>query len=301
MQIAFLGFGLIGGSIARAVRANPETKDWTMAAWSPSGEGPRKAAADRVIDAAEAKAEAVLRDADLIVLAGPATVVPSADRPSRRPLAQRSSGRDAIVTDVASTKAAIVERADAAGLWFVGGHPMAGRETAGYEASDADLFVDRPWVVVPGALAGQNDIERVTELADGVPGASSSRWTRRAHDRAVAAISHLPLIVAAALVEAVAIRPGDAKSRAAARAEWPVASGLAAGGWRDTTRVARGDPAMGAAIAVTNAAELGARLRDLRGVLDALAGRARPARRPRREGRDRHAWPRPRRSSRSHE
>ena len=47
MQIAFLGFGLIGGSIARAVRANPETKDWTMAAWSPSGEGPRKAAADR--------------------------------------------------------------------------------------------------------------------------------------------------------------------------------------------------------------------------------------------------------------
>ncbi len=91
----------------------------------------------------------------------------------------------------------------------------------------------------------------------------------RAHDRAVAAISHLPLIVAAALVEAVAIRPGDAKSRAAARAEWPVASGLAAGGWRDTTRVARGDPAMGAAIAVTNAAELGARLRDLRGVLDA--------------------------------
>jgi prephenate dehydrogenase len=70
-------------------------------------------------------------------------------------------------------------------------------------------------------------------------------------------------------VEAVAIRPGDAKSRAAARAEWPVAQDLAASGWRDTTRLAHGDPAMGAAIAVTNAAELGARLRDLRGVLDA--------------------------------
>ena len=267
MQIAFLGFGLIGGSIARAVRANPETKDWTMAAWSPSGEGPRKAAADLVIDAAEAKAEAVLRDADLIVLAGPATAC--------LPLIDRLAGRwrkiirpDAIVTDVASTKAAIVERADATGLWFVGGHPMAGVENVGYEASDAELFVDRPWVVIPGALAGQNDIERVTELVVACR-AKVVQMDAHAHDRAVAAISHLPLIVAAALVEAVAIRPGDAKSRAAARAEWPVASGLAAGGWRDTTRVARGDPAMGAAIAVTNAAELGARLRDLRGVLDA--------------------------------
>ena len=191
MQIAFLGFGLIGGSIARAVRANPETKDWTMAAWSPSGEGPRKAAADLVIDVAGAKAEAILRDADLIVLAGPAT--------SCLPLIDRLAGKwrtmirpDAIVTDVASTKKVIVERADAAGLWFVGGHPMAGREDVGYEASDADLFVDRPWVVVPGALAGESDIERVTELAVACR-ANVVRMDAAVHDRAVAAISHLPL------------------------------------------------------------------------------------------------------------
>jgi prephenate dehydrogenase len=267
MQVSFLGFGLIGGSIARAVRANPDTKDWTLAAWSPSGEGPRRAAADLVIDVAGAKAEAVLRDADLIVLAGPAT--------SCLPLIDKLAGRwrnvirpDAIVTDVASTKAMIVSRADAAGLWFVGGHPMAGRENAGYDASDAGLFVDRPWVVVPGALAGAGDIERVTELAEACR-AVVVTMNAAAHDRAVAAISHLPLIVAAALVEAVAIRPGNPKSRAAARADWPVASGLAASGWRDTTRLALGDPAMGAAIAVTNAAELGARLRDLRTVLDA--------------------------------
>src|SRR6478752_3549255 len=200
MQIAFLGFGLIGGSIARAVRANPETKDWTMSAWSPSGEGPRKAAADLVID-----------------VAGPAT--------SSLPLIDRLAGKwrtmirpDAIVTDVASTKKVIVERADAAGLWFVGGHPMAGQESVGYEASDADLFVDRPWVVVPGALAGESDIERVTELAVACR-ANVVRMDAAVHDRAVAAISHLPLILSAALVEAVAIRPGDAKSRAAARAE----------------------------------------------------------------------------------
>ncbi len=267
MQIAFLGFGLIGGSIARAVRANPESKDWTMAAWSPSGKGPRAAVEDGVIDVAGAKAEAVLREADLIVLGGPAT--------SCLPLIDRLAGKwrtvirpDAIVTDVASTKRAIVERADAAGLWFVGGHPMAGTENVGYEASDADLFVDRPWVVVPGALAGESDIERVTDLAAACR-AVVIQMDAAVHDRAVAAISHLPLIVSAALVEAVAIRPGNAASRAAARAEWPIAAGLAAGGWRDATRLALGDPAMGAAIAVTNAAELGARLRDMRAVLDA--------------------------------
>jgi prephenate dehydrogenase len=78
------------------------------------------------------------------------------------------------------------------------------------------------------------------------------------HDRAVAGISHLPLVVAAALAEAVAGRGPD----------WPTAASLAAGGWRDTTRVARGDPAMGAAILATNAPAVAARLRDLRNVLD---------------------------------
>lgn len=267
MEIAFLGFGLIGGSIARAVRANPDTKGWTMAAWSPSGKGPRKAADDGVIDIAGAKAESVVRDADLIVLAGPAT--------SCLPLIDKLAGRwrnvirpDAIVTDVASTKAQIVERADAAGLWFVGGHPMAGRESAGYEASDPDLFVGRPWVVIPGALAGPSDIERVTDLAEACR-AIVVRMDAGPHDRAVAAISHLPIIVAAALVEAVATKSDRSGTRTVARPDWPITAALAAGGWRDTTRVALGDPAMGAGIAVTNATELSARLRDLRAVLDA--------------------------------
>ena len=169
---------------------------------------------------------------------------------------------DAVVTDVASTKARLVERADAAGLWFVGGHPMAGLESAGYGAADADLFVDRPWVVVPGALAGPSDIARVIDLAKACR-ARVVEMDAVVHDRAVAAISHLPLVLAAALVEAVAGTPG------AVRDDWPVASALAAGGWRDMTRVARGDPAMGAAIAVTNAPVLAARIRDLRAILDA--------------------------------
>ena len=82
------------------------------------------------------------------------------------------------------------------------------------------------------------------------------------HDRAVAGVSHLPLILAAALVEAVA------GTDAVPRPDWHAAADLAATGWRDMTRLARGDTAMGAAIAATNATALAGRLRDLRAVLD---------------------------------
>jgi prephenate dehydrogenase len=90
-----------------------------------------------------------------------------------------------------------------------------------------------------------------------------SAWPSPA-DRAVAGISHLPLVFAAALVEAVA---GDGS--AGPSTDWPTASGLAASGWRDTTRLARGDPTMGAGIIATNASAIAGRVRDLRLVLDA--------------------------------
>jgi prephenate dehydrogenase len=263
MRIVFIGFGLIAGSIARAIRANPATRDWTMGAWSPSGDGPRRAAADGVLDVAAPTPEAVLPGADLIVLAGPATAcLADLDRLAGPWRARLSP--DAVITDVASTKAMLVERADAAGLRYVGGHPMAGRETTGYGSADADLFVDRPWVVVAGAHAAAADVARVETLVRACR-AQAVEMDAAAHDRAVAAISHLPLVVAAALVEAVADgRPGG-RSEAS---DWPAAAALAAGGWRDTTRIARGDETMGAAIAATNAQALAARLRDLRAVLD---------------------------------
>ncbi len=88
--------------------------------------------------------------------------------------------------------------------------------------------------------------------------------TAAEHDAAVAAISHLPLVVAAALVEAVA-GTGDAPDRA----DWPVAAGLAASGWQGMTRLARGDTTMGAGIIATNGPAIAARVRDLRDALDA--------------------------------
>ena len=260
MRIAFLGFGLIAGSIARAVRANPATGEWQLGAWSPTGDGPKRAAGEGILDRAAESPEAAITDADLVVLAAPAT----ACLELMDGLAGQWRDRllpDALVTDLASTKATLLARADALGLRYVGGHPMAGLETAGYDTSTADLFVDRPWVVVPGSDAYDGDAGRVADLADAC-GATVVVMGAAEHDRAVAAVSHLPLVVAAALVEAVA-GPPDRE-----RPDWPVAAELAAGGWASATRVARGDVAMGAAIAATNAAPLAARIRDLRAVLD---------------------------------
>ena len=137
MRLTMLGLGLIGGSVARAaVAAGVDVR-----AWTPGGAGPRAAEPDGIRPAAGV-AEAV-DGADLVVLAAPplaclelVDTLAAGDIPL---------GRDAVVTDVASTKAAIVERARAAGLRFVGGHPLAGRETSGYGASDPGLLADRPW------------------------------------------------------------------------------------------------------------------------------------------------------------
>ena len=159
---------------------------------------------------------------------------------------------------------------------------MAGRETTGYDASTRRPVRDRPWVVVPGARPTPADVERV-ERARAACGARPMRMDAEAHDRAVAGISHLPLVLAAALVEAVAGTDGDRR-----RPDWPVAPSLAAGGWRDMTRLARGDVAMGAAIAATNAAALAGTDPRPAGRARRVAGRARATRRPGR-GRDRRA------------
>lgn len=264
MRVALLGFGLIGGSIARSLRR--DAGNWTITAWSPSGSGPRRAQDEGVIDQAWRLPGDAVRDAELIVLAGPPlATIDMIDELGRGDLAG-GLGSEAVVTDVTSTKETVVGRADAARLRFVGGHPMAGRELSGYEASAADLFDGRPWVVAPGRHAQPGDVERVKALAVAC-GARPITMSAAEHDAAVAAISHLPLVVAAALVEVVA-----GSGAGPDREDWPVAAALAASGWQGMTRLARGDEAMGAGIIATNAPAIAGRVRDLRDALDAWLG-----------------------------
>ena len=251
MHIAFLGLGQIGGSVARAATAAGFAT--RIAAWTPAGTGPRAARVDGIV-AADSAAEAI-RDADLIVLAAPPLACLELLDELAGPLSA-DLDPDAVITDVASTKAAIVARARRHGLRFVGGHPMAGRETAGYQAADPDLFRDRPWVIVAAEPADAAADGLVMDLAAAC-GARPLTLTADQHDGAVASISHLPLLLSAALVEAMAELP-----------DWAIARGLAAGGWAGMTRLARGDAAMAAGILATNAAPTADRLRALRAVLD---------------------------------
>lgn len=263
MRVAFLGFGLIGGSVARALRGGadgPAARDGVrdrIAAWSPSGSGPRLARDAGIVDVAASTPEEALDGAELVVLAGPPLACVELLGRLGGDL-RRALPAGATVTDVASTKAALLAAAVAAGVPYVGGHPMAGRETTGFGAGDATLFRDRPWVITEET--GLGDPEAVRRLA-GRCGARVVELDAATHDRLVAAISHVPLLISAALVEAVAGRGETA-------ADWPAAAALSAGGWRDMTRLARGDASMGAGIVATNASEIAARLHAFRGRID---------------------------------
>ncbi|MFC5382448.1 prephenate dehydrogenase [Aquipuribacter nitratireducens] len=184
---------------------------------------------------------------------------------------------DAVVTDVASTKARVVAdvraRAGADAARYVGGHPMAGRERHGPMAARADLFVGRPWVLTPQPDTVATATAAVRELVSRL-GASLVELGPEEHDEAVALVSHLPQVAASL----VAARLVGAPERAVA---------LAGQGLRDVTRIAASDPVLWAQILASNAAPLASHLRLLRDDLDAavaaletVAGTAAPGHPP---------------------
>jgi prephenate dehydrogenase len=254
MRVAIIGLGLIGGSIARAL-ATREPGRWHVTAWS-RGRAPEEALAEGVVQGIAATPEeaASAANLELVVLAA----APTANLELLRRLGPLLAGRAVVLTDVTSVQGPMAGAAAALpGLRFVGGHPMAGREQRGYAAAIPDLFVDRPWLVLPGPGARPHDTARVEALATAC-GARPRRLDPATHDRLAAAISHLPLVVSAALVDAVVSSP-----------DWPAASELVAGGWRDTTRLARGNPDLGAGIASLNRDEILAWLDRLEEALEA--------------------------------
>jgi len=272
MRVALLGLGLIGGSIARALREDPAGagpfggESLEIAAWTPSQIGPRTALAAGSIDfVGRSIAEAVDGAAVVILSAPPIAMAELLDEL----VVCRRSGRltdAAVVTDVGSTKRWIMAEASKRGLRFVGGHPMAGSHETGFSAADPNLFLGRPWVVVPGdrSGAGQALVEQLATAC----GARPVTMDAELHDTATAGISHLPLLLAAALTGSVALGP-----QASAATGWHVARLLASSGWHSATRLAHGSEEMGADLLATNASEVRVRLRALRDELDAWDSR----------------------------
>ena len=215
-DVAIVGLGLIGGSLARAVSA----RGWRVlgvdrrVVW-------RRARAVRAIASGDEDPRAAA-DAPLIVLAAP----PQVNVALLRRLAPRLAPAT-VVTDLGSVKAPIVRAARTLGLrTFVGGHPMAGRERSGFAASDAGLFRGQPWILTPdGATpAAVRAVRRLAREA----GARVHTMAPGDHDRTMAFVSHMPQIVAWAI---------EAASRGDATAARHLA--LAGPGFRDMTRLAR--------------------------------------------------------------
>ena len=192
----------------------------------------REALATGVVDAAGDDPEA-----EVVFVAVPAAAVAGV---ARRLLDEPARRRDAVVTDVSGVKTAIVEEADHPR--FIGGHPMAGSEQIGLHGADPDLFEGAVWVLTPTAATDLEAFDRLKGVVMSL-GADVLVLSPADHDRLVAVVSHVPHLVAATLMNAASA--GAEQDGALLR--------LAAGGFRDMTRVAAGHPGIWPDICAENA------------------------------------------------
>jgi prephenate dehydrogenase len=254
LRIALVGVGLIGGSIGLAAR---ERLDASVAAHDPSAEALRIALERGAIDRASEDVTGAVADAEAVFVAAPVGVLPEVTA-----AALEAAPRDCVVTDVGSTKRAIVAALDDAR--FVGGHPLAGAETSGVQHSRADLFEGATWYLTPTAATSGILYERLHRLLHGL-GARPTAIDPETHDTLLATVSHLPHVLANVLV-------AQAARTLAAEGERLPATGPS---FRDATRVAGAPSAIWTDIYVSNRDAIAARIDDtiarLTEVRDALA------------------------------
>jgi prephenate dehydrogenase len=240
-QIAIVGFGLIGGSIALAVRERwPSVRITAVDRPSVLAHAAGSGALDRA-----ARGVGELGDMDLVVLAAPV-------EQNVRLLSEVASilGTAAAITDVGGTKRDIVKAAAALpGSYarFVGGHPIGGAEHGGFAFARADLFRGRPWILTPDGSAAAETIDRLTGFIQSL-GARATTMDAEEHDRLMAFLSHLPQLTASALMDVV----GEAADSSGLR--------LAGRGLVDSTRLASSPADVWREVCAANAADIGAAL-----------------------------------------
>ncbi|MEB3261924.1 MAG: prephenate/arogenate dehydrogenase [Cyanobacteriota bacterium] len=255
--VGLVGVGLIGGSIGLDLRA----RGVEVRALAHREASAQRASARGLADQVSTDPK-LLADCRLVVLALPLDRLLDPD-----PTLLAALPADAVITDVGSVKAPVLARWHALHRRFVASHPMAGTARAGVEAGVADLFVDRPWVATPDAATDPEALEQVRRLAVTL-GAHWLCCGAEAHDRAVALISHLPVLVSGALL--LAADRGAQATHSLAPPELPdLVRALASSGFADTTRVGGGNPELGTLMARCNAEAL---LEALAHYRQALAG-----------------------------
>lgn len=251
---ALIGTGLIGGTIGLALRERGLVEKVTCYDREP--ETGAEAVARGAADAVAGSASAAVNNADLIILAVP--VLSTLDILKEiLPFVKK----DALITDVGSTKGSImaaVEQFLPASVSYIGGHPMAGSEESGIRGADPALLENAIYVITPGPATPAKIVDKLTNLIEEI-GAQPLKLDPLSHDRIVAMVSHLPHITAAALVQSVA-GVGDME----------LIRTLAAGGFRDSTRIALGSPEVWRDICISNRWALLTALKTFKQSLDSI-------------------------------
>lgn len=261
-KIVIVGVGLIGGSIGLAVRKKRLAE--TVVGVGPRADELKRAVALKAIDAYATDDRTVRKavaGADLVVLAAPVGRLETSARDLSSALPRKT-----VVTDVGSVKGPLVRRLESLvspdpsrRSQFVGGHPIAGRETSGIEAASADLFAGALCILTPTDRTGPKAVETVQRFWEAI-GARTVSMDPDAHDRILATVSHLPHLVAYALVNTVLelqSKNGDLLS-------------YSGGGFRDFTRVAASSPEMWRDICLFNRENLLAVIEAYEKILDRL-------------------------------
>jgi prephenate dehydrogenase len=249
--VAIVGVGLIGGSLGLALKSRRLAHQ--VIGVERSEDRLQTALAFGAIDTGTTSLKEAVGNADIVVLC---TTVGHILEILPEVLAAAKDG--AVVTDVGSTKEAIVRRAGGAAS-FAGGHPMAGSEQAGVEAATPYLFEEATWAITPSEASRPQAVQTVQRLAQSV-GATTLLLAPDAHDAMLAVTSHLPHVLASALMR----QAEQTQSR------YPQTQNLTAGSFADGTRVAASSPELWRDVCLSNRDALLQALQDFRGEIDTL-------------------------------
>ncbi len=244
MRVAIIGLGLIGGSIGLALKkaeeshSEPQTKNLEIIGYVRRPEAASLAVNMGMVDRVETSLENTVKEAEIVIIATPVLVI--------KEILSQIAGylpHGCIATDTGSTKVEVMKWAEELlppTVDFIGGHPMAGKETYGMKAAEADLFQGSVYCLTPSRKASPQSVDKVADMVKKL-GAAPFSIDAQEHDALVAGVSHLPFLLSAALVTGTAGGP-----------IWERMKKLAASGYRDLTRLASGSPAVNAQICLTN-------------------------------------------------
>lgn len=241
MRIAIIGLGLIGGSIGLALK-QAGWRGAEVIGYARRRETSSLALKLGAVDKIELDLRSAIKDADIVIVATPVLTVKDIFTQIAPDLSDGS-----IVTDTASTKMQVMQWAEEllpSRVSFVGGHPMAGKEISGIRAANDDLFRNCIYCLTPLPQTKPAAVRIVRDMVNTL-GAIPLIIEAEEHDRLVAGVSHLPLLLSVALVSVTTRNPS-----------WQQMSRLAASGYRDLTRLASGNPEVSAHICLSNQAAI---------------------------------------------